>query len=160
MPISDMTIWEMPKMYAFNVTATNLPAQSLLSDRITSTDFLDCYSVASDLSPRHAAKVITAFPGWARFLLRIRRGLTSPFGLSNDGPTAPDKVGIFPVEAENNRELIAGFDDKHLNFGTYVLILGLMYLNAQRSIPILEGKRLMYRDLIADNGLASGARSE
>ena len=121
MPISDMTIWEMPKMYAFNVTATNLPAQSLLSDRVTSTDFLDCYSVASDLSPRHAAEVITAFPGWARFLLRIRRGLTSPFGPSNDGPTAPDKVGIFPVEAENNRELIAGFDDKHLNFRVSVM---------------------------------------
>ncbi len=85
-------------MYAPDVTATALPEESLLHDRVASQDFLDCYSVASDLPPRRAAEIITSFPGWARFLLLIRRVLTAPFGLSNDGPAAKDKVGIFPIE--------------------------------------------------------------
>lgn len=108
-------------MYAAGVTATELPAHSLLGERVASTDFLDCYCVASDLPARRAAEVITDFPGWARFLLRIRRVVTSPFGLSNDGPAAPDKVGVFPVETETHRELIAGFNDKHLNFRVSVV---------------------------------------
>ena len=108
-------------MCIFTVVATDLPAQSLLHDRVASGDFLDCYSVASDLPPRRAAEVITDFPGWARFLLLIRRALTAPFGLSNDGPAAADKVGIFPVETETRRELIAGFNDAHLDFRVSVL---------------------------------------
>lgn len=104
-----------------DVTTTDLPAASLLHDRVASGDFLDCYSVASDLPPRLVADVITAFPGWARFLLFLRRVLTTPFGLSNDGPAAEDKVGVFPVEFETTRELIAGFNDRHLDFRVSVI---------------------------------------
>lgn len=103
------------------VIATDLPLQSLLGDRVKPKDFIDCYSVKSDLSPRNAANIITNFPGWARFLLKIRAIVTAPFGLSNDGPAALDKVGIFPVETESSHELIAGFDDKHLNFRVSVI---------------------------------------
>lgn len=103
------------------VIATELPLQSLLSDRVKPMDFIDCYSVESDLSPRNAAEIITNFPGWARFLLKIRALVTAPFGLSNDGPPAPDKVGVFPVETESSHELIAGFNDKHLDFRVSVI---------------------------------------
>ena len=103
------------------VIATQLPLQSLLGDRVKPADFIDCYSVESDLSPRDAAEIITNFPGWARFLLKIRALVTAPFGLSNDGRSAPDKVGVFPVETESNNELIAGFNDKHLNFRVSVI---------------------------------------
>lgn len=105
----------------FNVTSTKLPEKSQLNDRLESTDFLDCYSVVSGLSPRRAAEVITSFPGWAQLLLRIRGVLTAPFGLSADGPDAVDKVGVFPVEIENDYELIAGFNDKHLDFRVSVV---------------------------------------
>lgn len=44
-----------------DVTATPLPAQSLLHQRAAPADFLDCYSVASDLPPRQAAEIITGF---------------------------------------------------------------------------------------------------
>lgn len=81
------------------------------------------------MTPRRAAEVITEFPGWAKFLLEIRRLITSPFGLSQDGPDASDKLGAFPVESENEQELIAGFDDKHLEFRISVLsINGQIYL--------------------------------
>jgi hypothetical protein len=113
--------FERMKMVSAAVTATDLPAQSLLHDRLATGDFLDCYCVASDLSARRAAETITELPNWARFLLRIRRVLTSPFGLSNDGPPARDKIGIFPVETETGDELIAGFNDRHLDFRVSVL---------------------------------------
>lgn len=98
------------------VTATPLPAQSALHRYIGAGDFLDCYSVASDMQARAAAEVITDFPGWAQGLLMIRRVITAPFGLSQDGPEADDKLGPFPVELDTPTEVIAGFDDKHLNF--------------------------------------------
>lgn len=104
-----------------SVSSVPLPATSALHARVSEIDFLDCYSVAADLPPRQAADIITDFPGWARVLLQIRRLVTAPFGLSNDGPDAADKVGIFPVESESNTEVIAGFNDRHLNFRVSVI---------------------------------------
>ncbi|MCK0097375.1 DUF2867 domain-containing protein [Yoonia sp. F2084L] len=104
-----------------NVRKIALPQASALHRLRVPGDFLDCYSVASDMHPRDAANIITTFPGWAQFLLVIRRIVTAPFGLDNDGPEVADKVGIFPVESETPQELIAGFDDKHLNFRVSVL---------------------------------------
>jgi len=68
------------------------------------------------MAPRRAAEIIVDFPGWARALLRLRKALTSPFGLSTEGPDAPDKLGLFPVEVETGSEVIAGFNDRHLDF--------------------------------------------
>ncbi|MCE8008093.1 DUF2867 domain-containing protein [Aestuariivita sp.] len=99
-----------------SVRSATLPPFSALHRRVRQGDFLDCYAVASDMAPRQAAEVITDFPGWARMLVQLRRALTAPFGLDNEGPQVPDKVGIFPVEAMTDSELIAGFDDKHLDF--------------------------------------------
>lgn len=98
------------------VFTSDLPDFSALHARVGPRDFLDCYSVASDLPARQAAQIITNFPGWARILLLVRRVVTAPFGLSQDGPPAPDKVGPFPVELDTETEMIAGFDDKHLEF--------------------------------------------
>jgi hypothetical protein len=44
----------------------------------------------------------------------------APFGLTieptHTGRYTQDKIGMFPVEYEDELELIAGFNDKHLNF--------------------------------------------
>jgi len=103
------------------VSAISLPDVSNLHARREAGDFLDCYSVKSNMPVRAAAGVIADFPGWAQFLLVIRRIVTAPFGIDNDGPEADDKMGIFPVESETPTEVIAGFDDKHLNFRVSVL---------------------------------------
>ncbi len=111
-------------MSIFNVTKTRLPKDSLLWPRVGRGDFLDTYSVRSDMPPRAAAETITDFPGWGQLLLRIRRLVTEPFGLTNDGPEAADKVGIFPVETTTEKELIAGFNDRHLDFRVSVFSQG------------------------------------
>lgn len=147
------------------VRAISLPPQSRLHERWAEGDFLDCYAVRSALSPRHAAEIIVGFPGWARVLLHIRRVLTAPFGLSNDGPPAPDKLGPFPVELATEEELIAGFDDRHLDFRVSVFSTGEQLSLATWVHPHNLGGRLYLRAIlpfhiaIARNALARVARA-
>ncbi|WP_170343690.1 DUF2867 domain-containing protein [Ruegeria atlantica] len=108
-------------MFHSPVKRSDLSAQSLLHERYKTGDFLDCFSVESDLPPRRAAEIITAFPGWAMALLRLRGLLVTPFDLSTTGPDADDKLGIFPVEHDDRTEVIAGFNDRHLDFRVSVL---------------------------------------
>ncbi len=103
------------------VSDAKLPAQSILHDRVAPSDFLDCYSVKSTIPAREAAEIITDFPGWTNFLMRIRKAVTTPFGLLNENPTKGDAIGIFPIEAETNTEVLAGFNDKHLDFRVSVM---------------------------------------
>ena len=105
------------------VIAVDMPAESRLWERVGNSDFLDCYAVHADATPRHAANIIMTFPGWARVLLILRKVFTAPFGLDNTGPDVADKVGIFPVESETPTELIAGFNDRHLDFSLLPYII-------------------------------------
>ena len=50
------------------VVTTELPSNSLLIERIQPSDFIDCFSVKSDLNPRDAANIITSSPRWGLFL--------------------------------------------------------------------------------------------
>jgi len=107
-----------------SVEKVNLPTGSLLEQYFSEGDFLDSYAVSAKASPRQAAEEIVRFPGWARLLVLLRNVLTAPFGLSANGPEAPDKLGVFPVEAETDDEIVAGFNDRHLNFRVSVLSRG------------------------------------
>ncbi len=108
-------------MHTPNVTAIDLPPTSALHERIQTSDFIDCYQTTAEISPRKAAQTIVDFPGWAKGLLHIRKLITTPFGLRQNGPAAPDKLGPFPVESETPTEIIAGFNDKHLDFRVSVI---------------------------------------
>jgi len=104
-----------------SVDRSELATDSALYASIKPGDFLDCFSVASDIPARQAAQIITDFPGWARKLMTLRNLLVLPFGLKTDGGDIQDRVGIFPVTSETPDEVIAGFDDWHLNFRVSVL---------------------------------------
>ncbi|MEQ8689915.1 MAG: DUF2867 domain-containing protein [Pseudomonadales bacterium] len=104
-----------------NVRSTSLPPVSQLHSRVIPDDFLDCYAVASTLSPRQAAEIALTFPAWTRALLWLRNVLVAPFGLAGEGESTAEKIGIFPLQSESDRELIAGFNDKHLDFRISVL---------------------------------------
>lgn len=94
------------------VRTDTLPRDSALWSRHQPGDFLDCYSIASSLTPREAAARGLALPAWARGLLGLRNTLVHPFGLKTGTTDAP----IFPTCLETDSELILGTDDKHLNF--------------------------------------------
>ena len=106
-----------------------LPDSCEIYRYVQAGDFLDCYSVASKLSVRDAAEQIVQFPFWVQVLMNIRRIVTAPFGLKNDISEATEKIGPFPIESETDEEIVAGFDDKHLNFRISIAALqGNIYL--------------------------------
>lgn len=73
-----------------------------------------------DLDARGAAeRMMGRQPRWAAALLSIRNLVVTPLGLKSSGadPVAPrDMIGIFPVVSQTPGRLVAGFNDRHLDF--------------------------------------------
>jgi hypothetical protein len=93
--------------------------------------FVDAYSVAVDdaaLDARHAAeRMFSRSPRWIDALLTLRNCLVAPFGLKTGVPSGagtPETIGIFPVVSETPDRLVAGFDDRHLDFRVVVDVVG------------------------------------
>ena len=94
---------------------------------LAGAQFGDAFSIAVDnsaLDARQAAeKMLTRGPRWIDALMRLRNRLVAPFGLKTPSPgetTATDAVGIFPVISETPDRLVAGFNDRHLDFRVVV----------------------------------------
>jgi hypothetical protein len=67
-----------------------------------------------------------AFPGWVRFLFRLRDAIVGWFGvktMNEHVPSANDSFGLFPVLQRTDNEIIAGADDKHLNFRVVIRLV-------------------------------------
>lgn len=89
--------------------------------------FTDAYRLEVDgenLDARRAAmRMMARAPRWVDALLALRNIIVAPFGLktSGGGRQAPrDMIGIFPVVSETPARLVAGFNDKHLDFRVVV----------------------------------------
>jgi hypothetical protein len=87
--------------------------------------FGDAYSVAVDdaaLTARQAAeRMLGRGPRWIDSLLALRNFLVAPFGLKTRAPNeARDIIGIFPIVSHTPDRLVAGFNDKHLDFRVVV----------------------------------------
>ncbi|WP_298913133.1 DUF2867 domain-containing protein [uncultured Roseobacter sp.] len=149
------------------VNKTNLPTESPLHRRVAPGDFLDCYKVVSNLTAPEAAEIIVNFPSWAKALVLLRNIVVAPFGLLNDGPGAVQKFGPFPVESMSESSVVAGFDDKHLDFRVNILsvkgdvylatwvhphnIGGRLYLKAIMPFHILIARNALMRVATVDN---------
>lgn len=94
---------------------------------LTGAQFSDafCIEVANrDLDARRAAeRMMARQPWWAEALLTLRNLVVTPLGLKTSGasPGAPrDMIGIFPVVNQTPDRLVAGFNDRHLDFRVVV----------------------------------------
>jgi hypothetical protein len=94
---------------------------------LAGAQFSDAFSVLVDdaaLDARHAAeKMLGHSPRWIETLLALRNFLITPFGLKKPAPArtgATDTIGIFPVMSETPGRLVAGLNDKHLDFRVVV----------------------------------------
>ena len=94
---------------------------------LAGAQFSDAFSVVVDgtaLDARHAAeKMLGHSPRWIERLLALRNFLVSPFGLKKPvavGTGAVETIGIFPVMSETPGRLVAGLNDKHLDFRVVV----------------------------------------
>lgn len=94
---------------------------------LAGAQFMDAYRLELDgenLDARQAAmRMMDRAPRWVDALLVMRNIIVAPFGLKTSGKSerAPrDIIGIFPVVSETTERLVAGFDDKHLDFRVVV----------------------------------------
>ena len=90
---------------------------------LAGAQFADAFCIEisdRDLDARHAAeRMMARQPRWAEALLSLRNLLVAPLGLKTSaaGSDAPrDMIGIFPVVSETPDRVIAGFNDRHLDF--------------------------------------------
>jgi hypothetical protein len=94
---------------------------------LAGADFADAWRVAvndADLDARKVAeRLFTRNPRWIDALVRLRNTLVSPFGLKTSGQGEPAPggiIGLFPVVSETPERLVAGFNDRHLDFRVVV----------------------------------------
>jgi hypothetical protein len=90
---------------------------------LAGAQFADAFRVEIEdrnLDARQAAeRMMARQPRWAEALLSLRNFLVTPLGLrtSGAGLVPPrDMIGIFPVVSQTPDRLIAGFNDRHLDF--------------------------------------------
>ena len=94
-------------------------AQFADSFRVTVTD--------AKLNARTAAeRIFSRSPRWVTMLLDLRNAIVAPFGLktSAEGEAkSGGMVGMFPVLSEAPGQLIAGFNDRHLDFRVVIDVM-------------------------------------
>jgi uncharacterized protein DUF2867 len=85
--------------------------------------FADAFQIEiedRDLDARRAAeRMMARQPRWAEALVSLRNFLVAPLGLKTSGAglvPPRDMIGIFPVVSQTPDRLIAGFNDRHLDF--------------------------------------------
>jgi len=90
---------------------------------LAGAQFADAFSIAIDdarLDARHAAeKMLGHSPPWAQALLALRDLMVRPFRLKTAAVarrSSVERVGMFPVLSETPQRIVAGLDDRHLDF--------------------------------------------
>ncbi|QUS37454.1 DUF2867 domain-containing protein [Tardiphaga alba] len=85
--------------------------------------FADAFSITTDtttLTAREAAeRMLGRSPWWVEVLMKLRDAVVAPFGLKTATSARHDrieKVGFFPLLSEKPQQLVAGFNDSHLDF--------------------------------------------
>jgi hypothetical protein len=109
-------------MKVYEVTPV-VDANALLSG----AGFADAFRIqvgGTTLAARQAAeKIFARSPRWVEALLNLRNLIVAPLGLKTSGAgerTTRGTVGLFPVLSETADRLVAGFDDRHLDFRVVV----------------------------------------
>jgi hypothetical protein len=101
-----------------HVVEPNVDANALLAG----AQFIDAFSIVVDsatLDARHAAeRMLGRAPRWIEALMALRNRLVAPFGLKTSirSKAAASSIGSFPVVSESPERVVAGFNDKHLDF--------------------------------------------
>jgi hypothetical protein len=109
------------------MTVREIPPAVDANTLLAGAQFADAFCIEisdRELDARRAAeRMMAQQPQWAEALLSLRNLLVAPLGLKTSGAglAAPrDMIGIFPVVSEAPDRLIAGFNDRHLDFRVVV----------------------------------------
>jgi hypothetical protein len=106
-------------MIRVHEVAPEIDAGPLLSG----AQFIDAFRVDLEgraIDARNAAELMMGHsPAWIEALLTLRNVLVAPFGLKTSGKNeipARETIGLFPILTQTPDRLVAGFNDKHLDF--------------------------------------------
>jgi hypothetical protein len=98
---------------------------------LAGAQFIDAFRLeigATAVNAREACtRMVLHGPGWIDAMLRLRNIIVAPFGLKTSGEGAPAPhglIGLFPVVSETPEQLVAGFNDYHLDFRLVVDVAG------------------------------------
>jgi len=112
--------------------AIPVPEGVLAASTFQGVDYSDAYSIG--LSPHVNARtfaeaVFASSPRWVAGLMALRNATVRPLGLIATGSAlrqaavGSDRIGIFPVLATTQDEVLLGLDDRHLDFRISVRVL-------------------------------------
>ena len=123
---------------------------------LAGAQFIDAYRIAvadPALNARGAAeRMLGHGPRWIEMLLALRNHLVKPFGLKTPDPTGPgaaDTIGIFPVVSETPTRLVAGFNDKHLDFRLVVDVASAGHTQRVTATTLVLTHNLLGRSYLA-----------
>jgi hypothetical protein len=109
------------------VTVEDVAPQVDIEPLLPGAQFMDAYRLEVDgekLDARKAAeRMMARAPRWVDLLLALRNIIVAPLGLKTSGEdrrTPRDIIGIFTVVSDTPERLVAGFNDKHLDFRVVV----------------------------------------
>ncbi|WP_025033202.1 DUF2867 domain-containing protein [Bradyrhizobium sp. DOA9] len=132
--------------------APEVDANALLAG----AEFIDAFRVdigAAAVNAREACtRMVLHGPRWIDALLRLRNILVRPFGLKTSGEGAPAPhglIGLFPVLSETPEQLVAGFDDSHLDFRIVVDVSGDAASRQVTSTTVVRTHNLLGRTYLA-----------
>ncbi|MGY4367023.1 hypothetical protein ACVW1A_003088 [Bradyrhizobium sp. LB1.3] len=98
---------------------------------LAGAQFIDAFRLeigATAVNAREACtRMVLHGPGWIDAMLHLRNIIVAPFGLKTSGEGAPAPhglIGLFPVVSETPEQLVAGFNDYHLDFRLVVDVAG------------------------------------
>ena len=120
---------------------------------LAGAQFADAFSITvPDIAPdaRGAAeRMFGRSPRWVELLMMLRDAIVAPFGLTT-GKSARhakgDRIGMFPVISETPERIVAGFNDRHLDFRVLVDIA-----------PTAQGQRVTATTLVLTHNLLGRA---
>ena len=123
---------------------------------LAGAQFVDAYSIMIEgaaLDARQAAeKMLARAPRWIGALLALRNFLVAPFGLKTSAPDEPgarDTIGIFPVVDQTPDRLVAGLNDKHLDFRLVVDVASAAHTQRVTATTLVLTHNLLGRTYLA-----------
>ena len=135
------------------IGTTRSVAVKLPHIRLPDADWADCFEI--DLNNRRLTAIEAArlsmgrMPDWVRRLVALRNFLGHFVGLkagSESAPSPQDKIGIFPLLSQSEREVVLGLDDWHLDFRLVIEVADLGEHGTQvRATTLVQRKNLFGR---------------
>jgi hypothetical protein len=138
------------------MTIHALAADASMTQLLPGAQFADTFRIAAgdaNLDARQAAeRMFLTPPPWIDRLMRLRNAIVAPLGLktpSHRKAIAANSIGPFPVITETPQRLVAGFDDRHLDFRVIVDVSGVSPGRQVTATTLVKTHNLLGRAYLA-----------